>query len=510
MMSDNLLKAPSDALSEADQEIALQSARNPETPSHLLERLSQNKEPEVLRALAKNPNTPQEVLFVVGQKYTQEFLENPIMPLWFLEQPDLVKKMPPLLLLRLLDFTLPEMWLAQIAQHAPRHILQRLASLLSLSTQLLTFIGKQNFFEVDLRVAKHPNTAPETLAWLLASEHEKVRAIALQNVRTPKAFYQLLAKACGDPDLRELTSSTATLTQEELRLLSQHNLFAKTIVAQHSDTTDDVLLLLAESESSQVRRSVAVRPTLPKEILQQLSRDHASEIRAALFQNPSLPEEIVSLLAQDLSREMQLAYLNSAYITREALLTALVTLHSKLYVGDLLPATIERLLQDVTDEQEWLNLAETTPSLQRFLVPHSKSPSALWIRLAKEKGIFRDGFVSMRRLPEEVLWALSENPEHACLLAVTRHPNTPAKLLARLADASFIAIKNTVAAHPNTSEETLAKLSQHPAASVRRAVAQNQNTPTKMLVSLAQEPDVQVKRAALKTLNQKNLLLLLA
>ena len=519
-MSDNLLKTPSDALSEADQQIALLIAQNPATPSHLLERLSQHQEPEVLRALAKNPNTPQEALFVVGQKYTQEFLENPIVPLWFLEQPDLIGRMPAGLLFRLLEFPLPEMWLLEMAQQAPWHIKSRMVSRPSLSAPVLLLLGKSEDADLGVRVAKHPNTPPETLAWLLASDHPKVRTAALQNPKTPKAFYQLLVRACGDPDLAELSASGA-LSREEFERLAQHNFFARVIVANHPESPTELLLALSQDLHHYVRRVLARHPRLPLEAQHALLNASGYLVpgRVHLLENPALAPEIVAQLASDSVPAVQFAYINSSYIPREALLPEMLAAIGDSVDGPggpvlraFLPTTIERLFHEVNNEQEWLQLAEDAPALTRFLLHHAKSPDALWLKFGKgaDAALFEGDLLAKRQLSEEVLWALSENAEQACLLAVSRHPNTPAKLLARLTDATFVAIKNTVAAHKNTSEETLAKLSQSPSASVRRAVAQNPNTPTKILVGFAQEPEVQVKRAALKTLNKKNLLLLLA
>jgi hypothetical protein len=492
-----------------DQSLALLLAQNPSAPSDVLEKLSQSKEPEVLQALAKNPNTPQATLFAVGQKYIKEFLENPIVPLWFLEQPDLVKKMPQVLLLRLLDFPLPESWLAQMAQYAPRHILSRIAGLPSISSEILSFLAKQNLEEVDVKIAKNPNTTPEVLAWLLASESKKVRTVTLQNPKTPKDFYQLLAKACGDADLSEIKANSAALTQEELLRLSRHNLFAKKIAASRFDTPPNALLLLSQEQNESLCLRLATHPKLPLEAFQAFSTSMYSEVRARLFQNPSVPAEVVMLLASDSAFEVELAYINSPHIPQNKLLARIASV-SHVNPTEISPKTIERLFQDITDEGEWLRLVEESPFVTRLLLYHQKSPVSLWLKHAKslDEYAMRDDFLQGRHPPEEVLWVLAENP--ACQQAVARYEKTPAKLLDQLSSSSFLAVKNAVAVHPNTPALTLEKLSKDDATSVRKAIANNLNTPIHILEAFSKRPDTQVKRAALKTLNKKNLLLILA
>jgi hypothetical protein len=370
-------------------------------------------------------------------------------------------------------------------------------------------LARVRFDSVSLRVAENPLTPPQDLAWLLSNGEAQIRAAALRNPNTPKATYQLLAKACGDPDLKEQKIVDAPLSEQELRSLAAQNSFARYIAARHPSSPSDVLTDLASDEESQVRFLVAKHPSLPEEQVEALSRDRTAAVRASILSRPMLSVEILRRLEKDATNEVQLAYVNSGHIPREELEGALEGLDKLNPLSTIHPSTIERLFTDLDDVSEWFEVAARVPNLKRFLLFHPKAPAALWRSLANEPFATHtaEAILRERELPEAVLWALAESPTKESQLLVTRSKSCPAALLQKVASAQSMTLRRAVAAHVNTPPALLALLSQDKAAPVRRSVARNTNTAQEILLGLTKDPDEQVKRAALLSLNKKNTLL---
>lgn len=84
-----------------DPQLAALVAANPSTPAALLDKLGQRNETGVQRAVAANPNTPLQRLLALAGHCVAEFFANPMLPLLFLEHPDLLQQLPRSSLLRL-------------------------------------------------------------------------------------------------------------------------------------------------------------------------------------------------------------------------------------------------------------------------------------------------------------------------------------------------------------------------------------------------------------------------
>ena len=78
-------------------------------------------------------------------------------------------------------------------------------------------------------------------------------------------------------------------------------------------------------------------------------------------------------------------------------------------------------------------------------------------------------------------------------LAMAVNPNTPAKVLADLADTAPDIVLERIAENPRASAETLSKLATHCCAQVRAAVAENTNTLLDVLLGLVQDESVDVR-----------------
>lgn len=78
-------------------------------------------------------------------------------------------------------------------------------------------------------------------------------------------------------------------------------------------------------------------------------------------------------------------------------------------------------------------------------------------------------------------------------LAMAVNPNTPAKVLAELADTAPECVLERIAENPRASADVLSKLAQHCCSTVRVAVAENTNTVLDVLLGLVQDESVDVR-----------------
>ena len=69
-------------------EQARRIAQDETTASELLAELAKNKDDQVRQAVAANPNTPIETLLSICFEFPPEVIDNPIIPLLILENPD--------------------------------------------------------------------------------------------------------------------------------------------------------------------------------------------------------------------------------------------------------------------------------------------------------------------------------------------------------------------------------------------------------------------------------------
>ena len=82
------------ALAIQSPELARIVAANPAIDASVVEVLKKQKDPKVNRALAANPGTPMSDLLELGERYTSEFVQNPIFDLALAADPRFMAKFP--------------------------------------------------------------------------------------------------------------------------------------------------------------------------------------------------------------------------------------------------------------------------------------------------------------------------------------------------------------------------------------------------------------------------------
>ena len=140
-------------------------------------------------------------------------------------------------------------------------------------------------------------TDPHTLIGLACDANYWVRRQAVDNPATPRWVIELLVRAGSDAELRGRSTPDPDMSAFDLRRLVECGSWAQTLVADHPNTTDEILAALALSTDPAVRTAVARHGSTAPRTLGRLCCDTDEDVRRAAAVHPSCPEAITDLLA---------------------------------------------------------------------------------------------------------------------------------------------------------------------------------------------------------------------
>lgn len=249
---------------------ALREATDPTTPAARLLRLAAHPDPRIPRAVARNPGTPRELALGLLETYPADASLNPMLPLWLIEQPDLLRQRP-----------------------------QALAALLSVEPPSWMIPGLQGSWgelsaeRFDLALGKWLARRSDTPAWLLArlcaSGHRGTRFMASRHPEVPCNVISLLRAVGSDADLRSPVRHRPPVSAVHLREAATLGVWGAQLVASHQGAPDDLLVTLAGHASLAVLETLARRPGLPATAATALLRHPSRAVREALETNPRRP-----------------------------------------------------------------------------------------------------------------------------------------------------------------------------------------------------------------------------
>ena len=296
------------AAKDADRHVRSAVAKNPNTPTSVLEHLAKDEDRHVRSEVAKNPNTPTSVLELLAKDEDSsvrcEVAENPKTPTPVLEH-----------LAKDEDSDVQ----SSVAQNpnTPISVLELLAKDESSSvrcevaenpkspTSVLELLAKDEDEYVRSNVAENPNTPTSVLKLLAKDEDERVRSEVAKNPKTPTSVLELLAKDEDSSVQCEVAENPKTPTPV-LELLAKDGVYFLTSVAKNPNiptsvlvTLASVLKLLAKDEDSDVRSEVAKNPKTPTSVLELLAKDEDEDVRWRVAENTNTPTSVLELLAKD-------------------------------------------------------------------------------------------------------------------------------------------------------------------------------------------------------------------
>ncbi|MCL6526889.1 MAG: hypothetical protein K6T57_08390 [Thermaceae bacterium] len=503
----------------------LREAQDPRCKPERLRRLASLTE-EVRRAVAANPNTPAEVLVRLAVRYPQEVLQNPVLDLLLLVNPNWLAEIPAFARNRLLaQPSVPVGFLRWAAGNGDLAALQSLAqnpstppelleplltsplpgvaeaARLHLSLETCPYETALWWLEADAdplqlrqlalvglipgwlmpRLVREPDptlreylaasgqTPPELLEALLLDENEEVRRAAQANPATPReALERFTRLELGEP------------AEVPLELLARGHPWARTLVARYPYTPPGLLEQLSGDEDWRVRAAAAANPGLEPGKLLRLAGDSDPDVRLATAANPRTPAEALERLASDENERVR-----AAAAANPSLPVRVLELLSRAEAQDAaLPS------------QELGRMAALSEWARRIAAGHPNAPAETLERCHADSDWHTR--LAVARNPNAappLLAALAADPDPDVRQAVARHPNTPRSWLERLATDDQPDVRAQILVNPALPEALMVRLATDDHWKVRQAVAAHPFAPPEVLVRLATDPDPDVRQA---------------
>ncbi|MBD2206119.1 hypothetical protein H6G33_28340 [Calothrix sp. FACHB-1219] len=490
-------------------------AEHPDTPVEILVQLANDTSREVKTKLIANPNTPVTILTRLGLEENLVNQRNPNTPGIVLAQA--VKSMSGK---NLADFIkhpvkgsqMPAETLAQLATHTDSSVRYRVASHPNTPATVLRQLARDSYvatvravasnpntfpetlevlashpdFTTRLDVARNPNTPPRALSQIVQStqnsgntpnqtvdmlksafpgNHNDVLRCIAGNPRTPIEALEILARreflgATPDPQAffppttnDEIVRSLAynpSLTPQLLAILTQDpSVEVRVCLVRHPNLTEALWLCLSEDTAISVREAVAAANNAPVNVLELLARDEQSEVKIKVATNSNTPIPVLELLASDENPSVRTAAASNPRLS-ETILAQLAT-DEKVEVRRAVaqnphtPAAIKQTLRDLVFQPSKQTISPTLRGLSRIYNPSSDDITSILAEYATSENAF-------------------------VRLVTLLHPQTPAELLTQAAQSEYWLERYAVADNPATPEELRQQLT-HDSNRIVKAVA---------------------------------------
>jgi ribosomal protein L7/L12 len=403
-------------------EYAIWVVQNPSTPVELLWALGSCEDAELRRLVLQHPLLPIPLLYLLGTEFPEIFLQNPVVQLAMLEDPEVFFRWPERVQAALL--TLPNIS-AALLRHVIIHSSSNLRSTAlkhpEISAQILAELSSQGAIDLRADIAANPKTSNETLARLAQDHVDVVRGAVARNPNTPI---------------------------ELLRQLSQEKEPNKGYVIQNPSTPIELLLEIAQSNSQHALYSLKNNKVIPSSSLRTLSQNGAVSARLAAAAHPNSSPELLDELSDDSNLDVLCAVAQNPATSAGTLEKLAATNQYRLVESvasnpNLPSSLLQKITQEYQEREEWVIL----------LVVLAQNPA----------------------LPEEFCFRYLPSLQIAARRTMALH-NKHAAVLAALSHDSSREVRIAIAQNPNTSQEILAALENDPEPAVKQqAAARHQN-----------------------------------
>ena len=380
-------------------------SRNPNAPASALVELAQDSNETTRGWVAENPGTPVEILLQVATQPLEKSRSG-ISAIWekVLKNPSL----PPLERYRLLLEKERQEETAKAEQFMSRR------------PQSLTEVLKSNNRQALQNAARSLQTPIDILEQLAKHPDENVRSALLDN-------RNFLSGGLGTKLLRELARDQSVSVRNKLARKDRNR-----------QTPGEILEMLADDESGQVRQLVAENTDTPVEALVKLANDSSKYVKEKLVANPNTPVEILERLAVEEN---------------------ILNIRNPKTPARAIEAVVRKIRERGRTGADWKS-SEKLVKLLKHPVEGSQMPASLLEELANH---FSDS-VKYR---------------------VVEHRNTPVRVIEKLANENYIPAIRAIAKKSQTPAHILERLATHPDYTTRYNVAHNSQTPATALEKLA-------------------------
>ncbi len=478
-----------------DLELALLTARHPDSSADALEHLAFHADADV-RGAVLGRDLPLELRSFIQRVGSDEALTDA----------DVQRLMPSAHGRWLIAGRGSASQLEALVTDADWRVRQVVAQNPALEPQSLLRLAGDLDKDVRCAVASHACTPKSVLARLLLDDHEEVRGAARGNASAPSALRASLSKLeTGDPSLSSaaleklarrdeglaaLAAAHPSVTGTLLRSLSSHPAWkVRQAVAQNQSATLETLQVLSGDQDYDVRAAVALNAGVTPALLEMFSRDAHPLVRSAVALNGRSSLALLERLAIDSDSDVRQAV---AVSTGSAVI--LETLSSDSQDGVRRAAALNPLCPVMLLERL---SADSDSEVRRAVADH---PSAT---RSCATGIFGADFdwqhlyhrvKSEGDVLEPELRFLAGLNEFALSLALS-HPNCPNDVLERLGADEDWKLRQCVAQHPKATSALLERLGTDGDYDVRTAVASHIATPRSTVLSLSRDDQGAVRKA---------------
>lgn len=519
-------------LLEANRTPALE-ASDPTCAPGRLRRLASHGDPAVRRAVAANPNTPTEALYRLCVRYPDAFLNNPVLELLILENPNLLVDMPayarssllacedaPIVFLEwaekwdegllavLSNPNAPKPMLERLAEHADDRVrdaarlhvnaagelegephqaateamskamLERDGELIkdlfavdAVPAWALEVLCKDSDAELRALAASHPDAPQSVLERLALDEEEPVRQRAVAHQNASRDWVERYS---------QLEAMDSRLEPGSVENLAGVGAWARKLAARHPSAPLGLIVAFASDEDWRVREAVAQNLRLPADTLEQLSNDTDRDVRAAAASHPEASVAQLERLAGDNDERVRQAVASHPSTPR-----ALIERLERAASNDPKLSALD--LEAIAACGEWgRQIAAAHPNV---------GAEALELLSNDEIWRVRQAAGHNPSATEAMLERLALDSDSDVRGGVAQNPKTPINVLETLALDAHNEVRKLVASNPHASGAMLERLGADDHWTVRQAVAAHANTPDAILAVLARDTDRDVRQA---------------
>lgn len=322
----------------------------------------------------------------------------------------------------------------------------------------------------------------DALIRLACDENLWVRREAARNPATPPWVLDLLMRAGADADLRGRRRPDPAMTSRDLRRLVECGPWAQLLVADHPNTSSEVLAVLAAQPDTRLRAAVADHPNAGESTLAHLCADGDVAVRRRAAANPGRPDAVHNLLLRAGSdAELGKVELRNEDEVDPIQLRELAALGPwGLFLAARRPVCPDEVLARAASSPDW--------KVRSALLDNHEATDDILERATELAPPFDDlRPLADRHAQASALLPLARHPRLEVRFACARHPNAPPAAVAELAADQSADVRRLASQHPN--------LDPHDHERLVRAGSSNDLT-------VLADPDPELDPSALDTLSR--------
>ena len=297
---------------------------------------------------------------------------------------------------------------------------------------------------------------PNALVALATDESYFVRRQAVDNPNTPEWILKLLVRAGSSADLRGKGEIDPDLDSASLQRLAETGSWARQLVAEHPNTSAEVLAALKDQPSMPLRLTIAVHPNASAATLAALCCDIDDHVRVRALANPNCPADLIDLLvAAGSTAGLQGVTQTFGEIDEgDFALLARLGPWSRFIIARH-PDCPAELMNEISSDPEW--------RVRSGLLDNPNTPTAIIEQLletpnSEDMAIIQ--CLSQPQISREKLLQLTHHLSPEVRYSLARHPAATTEILGLLATDGVKEIRRLAVGHPQTEKSVVQRLVQ--------------------------------------------------